>query len=83
MLPSDTDNTLARIDHVPTNLNPAFLRSHSWSNTEGGIWGKMRWAGAGRRIREGLTAGLEMKVQACKTRAEGQHRAGQQWGPRG
>jgi len=24
-----------------------------------------------------------MQVQACKTRAEGQHRAGQQWGPHG
>lgn len=48
--------------------------------TEGWIWGKVRGAGAGRRTREGLTAGQEIQVQACKVRAEGQHRVGQQWG---
>lgn len=66
-----------------TSILPSCALALGATQTEGWIWGKMRWAGAGRRIREGLTAGLEMQVQACKTRAEGQHRAGQQWGPHG
>lgn len=53
MVPSGTDNTLARIHHVPADLRPTFLHARSWSKTNRGLDMGKGEGGRGRAQNQG------------------------------